>query len=281
MKGYLINRALSYTDVCMRNLIYTYLTLFLFIFFTSCSDKQYQTLFESNNAPKDTSRQTEDLNVDHYKIKSQDLLQIKNLQTNKDIVDLNPQLSATPASTGTSTNSPAQLDGYLVEDDGTVALTGLGRVQVAGLTRVEAQNLIQNLYGKEILRNPIIELKIINLKVTILGEVRTPGNYILTKDKTILVDIIGQAGGLTTNANERSIKIIRGSGKNPKVNVIDLNQLSSISAPEAVLQNGDIIYVAQNRRAARTSNLQNFSVIAQPILLLFNTALIVLTLTRR
>ena len=156
--------------------------------------------------PKDTSGQTEDLNIDHYKIKSQDLLQIKNLQTNKDIVDLNPQLSATPVATGTSTNSPSQLEGYLVEDDGTVALTGLGRVKVAGLTRVEAQTLIQNLYSKEILRNPIIELKIINLKVTILGEVRAPGNYILTKDKTILIDVIGQAGGLTANANEKKCK---------------------------------------------------------------------------
>ena len=264
----------------MRNLISIYFILFLIIFCTSCSDKQYQTLFESTNKVKDTSRQNEDLNIDHYKIKSQDLLQIKNLQTNKDIVDLNPQLSATPVSTGTS-NTTVQNEGYLVEDDGTVALTGLGRVQVAGLTRVEAQTMIQNLYGKEILRNPIIELKIINLKVTILGEVRTPGNYILTKDKTILIDIIGQAGGLTTNANEKNIKIIRGTGKNPKVNVIDLNELSSISSPDVLLQNGDIIYVAQNRRAARSNNLQNFSVIIQPILLLFNTALIVLTLTRR
>ena len=265
----------------MRILIYTYLASFLIIFCSSCSDKQYQTLFENNNAVKDTARQNDDSNIDHYKIKSQDILQIKNLQTNKDIVDLNPQLSATPASTGTSVNTTAQNEGYLVEDDGTVALTGLGRIQVAGLTRVEAQTLIQNLYSKEILRNPIIELKIINLKVTILGEVRLPGNYILTKDRTILIDIIGQAGGITANANEKNIKIIRGSGKNPKVNIIDLNNVSSIAAPEALLQNGDIIYVAQNRRAARTSNLQNFSVIAQPILLLFNTALIVLTLTRR
>ena len=95
-----------------------------------------------------------------------------------------------------------------------------------------------------------------------------------------MVELIGEAGGLTEKANEKSIKIIRGSEKDPQVTNIDLSNVESINDPKTILQNGDIIYIAQNKRAVRNDNLQNFSFIVQPALLLFNTALIVLTLIR-
>ncbi|MDP9046699.1 MAG: hypothetical protein M3N14_01095, partial [Bacteroidota bacterium] len=96
-----------------------------------------------------------------------------------------------------------------------------------------------------------------------------------------LVELIGRAGGLTEKANETNIKIIRGSQENPKVTEIDLSDIRSINDPRAVLQNGDIIYIAENKRAVRNEKIQNFGSIFQPALLLFNTALIIVTLIRR
>jgi len=168
-----------------------------------------------------------------------------------------------------------------VEEDGTVALTGLGHVAVVGLTRYEAQKKIEELYQKTFLKQPIIALRIINLKVTILGEIRVQGNYVLTKDRTTLIELLGEAGGLTERANEKNIKIIRGTEKNPKVTEIDLNNIRSINDPVSILQSGDIIYIAQNKRASRSDNLQNFSTIFQPVLILFNTALILFTLIHK
>jgi polysaccharide export outer membrane protein len=93
--------------------------------------------------------------------------------------------------------------------------------------------------------------------------------------------MIGQAGGLSDKANETNIKIIRGQQLNPQVTYINLRDIQSINDPRAILQNGDIVYVSQNKRAVRNDNLQNLSTLTQPILLLLNTALVVLSLSRR
>jgi polysaccharide export outer membrane protein len=261
----------------MRQLIYSYLILTTFFICTSCSNKQYQALFEEKKTIPDSSLQKVPDTLNQYHIKSQDILEIRNLQNSKSIVDLTPSANVSSSQGAAST----QAETFQVEEDGTVALTGLGHVKVAGLTRYEAQKLIEGLYHKVLLKDPIIALKIINLKVTILGEIKGQGNYVLTGDKTTLVELIGEAGGLTEKANEKDIKIIRGTEKTPKVTVIDLNNIQSINSPNAILQSGDIIYIAQSKRAARGDNLQNFSTVFQPILILFNSALIIFTLIHK
>ena len=257
------------------NLGYTFLILVTLLFFDSCSNKQYQSLFEKKRSISDSLSQPTRGSSTYYRIKPQDILQIRNLQNSKNIADLNPAIGGS-LQVGNSTGG----DTFQVEDDGTIALTGLGHVQVAGLTRFEAQKLIEDLYRKTFLKNPIIELKITNLKVTIFGEIKTPGAFPLIKDKTTLIELIGEAGGLTERANETNIKIIRGNEKIPKVTEIDLSNIESINDPRAVLQNGNIIYISENRRAIRNEKLQNFSSIFQPAILLFNTALIIITLIR-
>ncbi|WP_162499831.1 polysaccharide biosynthesis/export family protein [Mucilaginibacter terrigena] len=241
----------------------------------SCSYKQNQVLFEKRAATVDTISQT--ATTVSYQIQPQDILQIRNLQSLRYIVDEMP-VSAT---SGSSNNAASQGQTFQVEEDGTVALPAIGHVQVAGLTRTQATKLIEDLYRKSLLKDPIIELKVVNLKVTLLGEVKAPGNFPIVKDNTTLVEIIGQAGGLTPAANEKNIKIIRGKGKVQHVTEIDLSNLNSLSDPRSILQNGDIIYIAQNKRAIRTDNLQNFNTWIQPTLLLLNTALLIFTLGRR
>jgi len=259
----------------MRHLIYSYIAFAALFICASCSNKQYQALFEQKKSmsadisPKDT------LGLNYYRIQPQDILQIRNLQDIKYIV------SAVSTNSATSGGNAGQGESFQVEENGTVALPVIGRVKVAGLTRIEANKLIEDLYRKNLLKDPIIEVKITNLKITMLGEIKGPGNYPLIKDRTTLVEMIGSAGGLTDRADQANIKIIRGTEANPKVTVIDLSDIRSVNDPRAVLQSGDIVYVTQNKRAIRNDNLQNFTTVFQPALLLFNTALIILTLTRR
>ena len=247
------------------------------VFLTSCSKRQYQYLFQQKNTLSDTTIQASVPVA--YKIKAQDILQIRNLQNNKDIIDMNPIIGGSAVSSSPATTQSNSE--YLVEDDGTIALTGLGRVTVAGLTRVEAGKLIEEKYHKDFLKDPIIELKIVNLSVTVFGEVKSPGNIVLVRDRTTLVQLIGLTGGFTPNANESNVKIIRGEQKNPKVINIDFSNIQSINDPKAILQSGDIIYVEQNKRAIRNDQFLNLTQLLQPALLLFNTALIILTFTRR
>jgi polysaccharide export outer membrane protein len=261
----------------MRIIIYFFSFFLITLVLTSCSGKQYQILFEqkATNINPDTSQRSNG-DLTSYHIKPQDLLQIRNLQNIKYVVDESPSASGTGGSGVAGTGQV-----YQVEEDGTIALPVIGHIPVSGLTRVQAAKLIEDLYRKNLLKDPIIELKITNLKVTLLGEFKGQGNFPLVKDRTTLVEMIGQAGGLSDKANETNIKIIRGDQKNPQVTYINLRDIQSINDPRAILQNGDIVYASPNKRSIRNDNLQNISTLAQPILLLFNTALLVLSLSRR
>jgi polysaccharide export outer membrane protein len=263
----------------MRTFIRFSLICILSYFFSSCSNKQYQNLFQQKRTGTDTTSRDVVGIQNHYRIKAQDILEVRNLQNDKDIVDLNPSINGTPVTQmGTI---QGQHFGHLVEDDGTIALTGLGRIQVAGLTRVEAEKTIESLYHKVLLKDPIIEVKVANLTVTVFGEVKAPGNLPLIKDRTKLVEMLGAAGGLTENANEKNIKIIRGDHNNPQVIEVDLSSIKSINDPKTVLQSGDIVYVEKNRRAIRNEKLGNFTQIVQPLILLFSVAAVVYTFTHR
>ncbi|OOQ57761.1 polysaccharide biosynthesis/export family protein [Mucilaginibacter pedocola] len=240
----------------------------------SCSYKQNQVLFEKNavneNMPPITSAPPE------YKIETQDVLQMRNLQ------DISYVYSVPGGNVNSSSAaSVPQAQTYQVENDSTVALPVLGKVKVAGLTKLEAANKIQSLYAKSVLKNPIIELKIMSLKVAVFGEVRNPGSYMLVSDKTTLVDMIAQAGGLTEKADEKTVKIVRGGMANARALTIDLNDFRSVSNPATILQSKDVIYVAQNKRAIKNEKIQDISTLAQPGLLLLNTALLIITLGRR
>ncbi|WP_442590239.1 polysaccharide biosynthesis/export family protein [Pedobacter sp. AW31-3R] len=237
----------------------------------SCSYKQHQVFFEKNSGPyltKDTGQMRE------YTIHPQDVLQVRNLQHRKYIVDEPVTVSSAKAEGGKDEGQT-----YQVENDGTVALPILGHVQVGGLSRHEAALKIENLYRKE-LKDPIIELKIISLKVTLLGEINKQGIYNLMKDKTSLIEMIGEGGGLNERANIKNIKIVRGGMDNPQVMEFDLSDVRTLSDPRTILRHNDIIYITQNKRAVNSDKLKSMSAVLQPIVALLNTALIIYTITR-
>ena len=265
----------------MRN--FTNLIIFavflVFIISSGCSTQQPQLLFKESSVvgQKATTQADSGGNgTKDYKIRSQDILQIRNLQNIKYIVDATP--TTTTSSNQGNTNVSAEGQTYQVEDDGTVALPVIGHVPVAGLTRTEAAKHIEEVYRKDVLKDPIIDLKIVNLKVTLLGEIKTQGNFPLVKDKTNLIEMIGEAGGLTDKANEKNIKIIRGDPKNPQITEVDLSKTATLADPRIILQNNDIIYISQNKRAVRSDQLQNVTTAVQPALIIVNTALIIYTL---
>jgi polysaccharide export outer membrane protein len=249
-------------------------TLLLLNIFSSCSYKQNQAFLERKNTNVPIAGFT--CSTEAYKIKPQDVLQVRNLQNIKYIVDDIPGGGAgAPAA---SSGAAGLGQSYEVAEDGTVALPVIGRVKVDGLSRLEAANKIQDLYGKNLIKDPIIDVKIINLKVTVLGEVRRPGNYPLIKDNASLIDMLGEAGGITDKGNEKRVKVVRGGIVNPQIMEVDLSDVASLTSPAMVMQSNDVIYIEQNKKSLRSEKLQNFSTLIQPILLLLNSALIITTI---
>jgi polysaccharide export outer membrane protein len=239
---------------------------------SSCAYKEDRALFEGY----DTGAAPAATDSAHavYRIKTGDLLSVKNMQQLKYIIGDSPGVQTTPA-------AGADDQTYLVEPDGTIGLPAIGNVQVAGLTRFAAEQQIAQLYSKALIKNPIIQVRVINLKVSVFGEVRTPGNYPLSQDQTSLTDILGAAGGLTDKADEKKIRIVRGDKRHHRSFEVDLGQLASLSDTSVFLENGDIIYVPRNKRAVRNDHLTTFSTTIQPILIVLNTVLIIFTLSKK
>ena len=261
----------------MRILYTTYSILGLLLILASCTYKHTQAVTSKKTpaaAPVTDSVliQNAITNISNYRIQPQDILQIRNMQNSKSIADLTPATSSSPNNAAATTQSET----FQVEDDGTVALTALGHVKVAGLTRAEAAKHIENLYKETLLTNPIIDVKIVNLKVIILGEVKTPGNYPLLKDRSTLIEMIGNAGGFTEVADQKDVKIIRDT----IVTKIDLNNFNSIAGQRTILQNNDVIVIAKNQKTLQKENLQNIITTAQPFLILLSTILVVLSITK-
>ena len=137
-------------------------------------------------------------------------------------------------------SAPTQYD---VAPDSSIALPLLGKTKIAGLTKQEAEEKINNLYKATVLKDPIFKISVLNRKVTLLGEFTAQGNYVLTRDRVNLMDVIGEAKGISSRANKKNLKIIRGDFKNPQVLSVNLQDIRSLADPRLNLQGGDIIYL--------------------------------------
>jgi polysaccharide export outer membrane protein len=151
---------------------------------------------------------------------------------------------------------------------------------VAGLSRREATAKIEAIYKEKLLPDPIIDLSIVNLKVTLLGEFNKQGNFLLERDNTTLIDIIGEAGGITKTADPKTCKIIRGDRSNPEIIYVNLNDINSLASKKLTLQNNDIIVLQTTKGAALSERLQRFNNIVQPLLVVVNLAVLIFTISR-
>lgn len=246
----------------------------------SCSTKRSHELFTSpTDIITDTITQVhvvnDQTNANLYTIKEQDRIIIKNLQ-NRDFlvnsVNANSNLGATQ-------NSADQLQTFEVDSNGQINIPKYGKVTVKGLTRIQAKEKIQKLFEVDLV-NPIIDLSIINLKVTLLGEFKTQGNFMLEQENLTLIDIIAQAGGLTENADLKSCKIIRGDRSNPEIIYVNLNDIRSLASKKLVLQNNDLILIQQLPVVVASKRFQNANTFLQPVLVLLNLGLLILTIAK-
>ena len=199
-----------------------------------------------------------------------DILNIRNLQ--------NPDLIS-GLSSGMSFNSATIV--YKVDGDSTVALPVIGRINLVGLTLIQAENRLKQLYSKPplMLRDPIINISVTNAKVTLLGEVNRQGNFLLTKERTNLIELLGEAGGLNVRANRRTVQIIRGNPKDPQVIYVNLKNINSLASNKLYLQNNDIIYVQPTRFSLGLDNIQQVTPYVSIVLILINSILLIDRLT--
>ena len=141
-----------------------------------------------------------------------------------------------------------------VDSAGFTTLPKIGRVELGGLTCLEAADTLETLYAKH-LNEPKIIVKVLNKEITVIGEVKTPGNYLLDKEKITLAEAIGKAEGFTNYSKTKEIQLIRDTTSY----LINLEEMNSLYGHKLCLQSGDIINVPSRKAKKIDANLSRIS----------------------
>jgi polysaccharide export outer membrane protein len=173
-------------------------------------------------------------------IQSGDLLQII-------ITDNNPAAAApfnrtTKQSVSSSNSAPETQDGYLVDENGIIDFPILGRIKIGGQNKAEAKlsltNLLTNYLG-----NPIVSIRYLNYRITVVGEVKNPNTFLVPSERINLIEALGMAGDLTIYGKRENVMIINESNGVRTVAQLDLNDKAILDSPNFYLQPNDIVYV--------------------------------------
>lgn len=160
--------------------------------------------------------------------------------------------SNTPITTN-SVGTFSELNGFLVDKNGYINLSLIGPVKVAGLTTMEAKELIEEKASKHY-NNPVVNVRIANFDVTVLGDVAKPGKITLPNEKASIIDAIALSGDLPLTANRTNVLLIRNEGDHQKCVRFDLTSSKIFQSPDYWLKQRDIIYVQPNKNKIQNSD---------------------------
>lgn len=147
--------------------------------------------------------------------------------------------------TGTGANAPSQ---YTVNSDGSIIFPVLGTVFCKGMTKTQLKDDLESRL-KRYLTDPLVTITLTNFNISVLGEVKGPGQKTSTTEKLNVFQAIALAGDLTYDANRTNVKLIRtdeATGKDVVVS-LDLSEASIMNSPYYYLQQNDILYIEPDR----------------------------------
>ena len=223
------------------------------IFLSSCVSRKDVTYFQASAPDKDT----EQLSIaEKYvaSIQAGDILQIN-------VSSLSPEASAMfnpfPVQANiiqnSQTNNLPPANGYLVDAEGNITLPLVGKVAVLGLNTSLATNLITQKLDK-FLQQPTVSMRILNYKVSVMGEVNRPSVYTIPNEQITLPEAISLAGDLTIYGKRNNIMVIReNNGKRDFVRV-DLTKRDLFSSPYYYLHANDVVYVEPTKGKVTSSD---------------------------
>jgi polysaccharide export outer membrane protein len=141
----------------------------------------------------------------------------------------------------------AAVFGFLVDEQGFIKYPIIGAIKAAGLSRVElAQTIEKALAQKELVKEPVVEVRYLQLRINVLGEVRSPGPKSFPSDRISILDVISASGDLTERGRRDNILVLREENGKKKVYKVNLLNTDFINSPVFQLQQNDVVYVQPN-----------------------------------
>ena len=238
-----------------RNVLVCLITILLFV---SCQSYKKVPYLQDAEIVEQTAQQE---NLYDAKIMPKDLLTIVVSCTSPELAIPFNLTVASPASVATGntqlTTQPV-LQPYLVDNEGKINFQVLGELKVGGLTKKEAEQLIIEKLKPYIKETPIVTVRMVNYKISVLGEVARPGTFTINNEKVNLLEALAMAGDMTVWGLRDNVKLIReGADGKQQIITLDLNSAETILSPYYWLQQNDIVYVTPNKAKARNSDIGN------------------------
>jgi polysaccharide biosynthesis/export protein len=239
----------------MRNIVFPSFYCFLItliVLGSACSNTKKSVYFYGQSDTTLANR----LSAFEYPIQNNDLLSISvsSLNLEASAVFNSPNVSNVIYSP--STGGYIQSAGYLVNSEGNVQFPILGNVKATGLTKAQLRKEITNeLLKRKLLVDPIVQIRHLNFRVTVLGEVGKPTVIPVPNEKITLLEAIGLAGDLTIFARRDNVMVIREVNDQKVIKRINLNDREIFTSPYYYLLPNDIVYVEPNEtKIAGASN---------------------------
>ena len=219
----------------------TFLLFIIFLTLSSCSSTRNLVYFSNLDSSEKSVEQIK--NKPDQIIQSDDLLSITISSLNSESNALfNNGVLQTAGSAGASTVSARSYEGYLVDRSGNINFPVIGTIMLGGLTKEKAIEKI-TVKIKEYIKNPVINIRFLNFKITVVGEVNHPSTFIVVSEKINLMEALGQAGDLTPYGKRSNLLIIREENGVRSTARVNLNDKNALSSPYYYLHQNDILYV--------------------------------------
>lgn len=153
---------------------------------------------------------------------------------------------------GSSGGGEQSLSGYLVSPEGTIQFPVIGKVKVKGLTRGEIQEKLESEIETYV-KDPIVDVRIVNFSVTVLGEVNSPGRVQITDGRVSMPELIAMVGDISYDGKRENITVIREQNGVKSIGTIDMTETDLFSSPYFYLKQNDIVYVEPSYRAVKSA----------------------------
>ena len=188
-------------------------------------------------------------------LQKNDILSISVSSLNPEAAEIFNVSNLIATQSSSSEGKTTQASGYLIDQEGFIRFPILGRLKAAGMTKKELREKItQELTGRKLLLEPIVDVRYLNYKVSVLGEVGNPSVLTIPNEKVTLLEALGLAGDLTIYAKRDNVLLIREKDGIKRTHRIDLTTDELLTSPYYYLQSNDIIYVQPNKsKVASTS----------------------------
>jgi polysaccharide export outer membrane protein len=213
---------------------------FSIIILASCVPQKKILYFQDmEDRDKDEEPQTEFINQksEDYLIQPGDNLFIRVRSIDEDAYSFDESR----LSTNYYTEAGIYLNSYSVTDSGTIKFPLIGNIHVANKTISKFQSDLQTMVN-EYIKNTVVIVKLVNFRVSLLGEFRNPGKYLVYQDNITIFQAISMAGDLTDFAERNEIVLIRQTENGSQLHRINLNDIKILESDYFYLMPNDIIY---------------------------------------